>query len=155
LTGLIARNNVNFDNIYTKRHRFSRDEKRVMDYLFSMQDEGASIQKAAANLELKYQNVRHIFARLIKSGEIFRRNKKDKGTYCSTAWYLKFDPEPITERLHEELERDIFGDTPSPKVRSFLEEYAAGAKMGMTPDECLHFAKNRLLSEARKSGVTV
>lgn len=121
--------------------RHPRRDREVLDYIFSQQDAGASIQKAAANLKIPHYDVRRIFNRLTKAGEIFRDGK----VYKSTAWFMQFDPRPIAERLHKELEQDLFGPEPTPKVRAFLTEFAAGIRLNLDVDESFHLAQRELM----------
>ena len=137
-TRLIAQSNC---SSRTNKRLFSK-EKEVSDFIFSRQGKGASIQKVAANLRLTYEDTKHIFAQLIKAGEIFRKKGK---VYCSTAWAMAFDSRPFVERLREELERDLFGPEPTPRVRAFLAEFSAAAKLGLNIDESFHFAQRRIL----------
>ena len=143
-----ARNHINPRYIYN--NRLGRDGRRILDYLFSRQGKGASVQRAAANLRITYDDTKHVFARLVKSGEIFKEGK----VYKSTAWVMDFDPKPLVEKLHKELERDLFGPEPTPRIRAFLAEFSAAAKLGLSVDESFHFAQRRILkSEPQGAGV--
>lgn len=126
--------------------RLTRRDKEVLNFIFSRQDEGASIQRVAANLKLTYSNAKHVFAHLIKIGEIYRRKKnvKGDGVYCATAWTMTFNPKPLVENLHEEIERDLFGPEPTPRVRDFLAEFAAGTRLGLTIEEAWVFANQKI-----------
>lgn len=128
----------------------SKKEKAVADFIFRRQEAGASIQKVAANMKITHQNAKHIFSRLIKSGEIFRKN--NKGIYCSTAWFMQFDTTSVVEQLHDNLKRDLFGNKLSPELRSFLTAFSSGVKMGLGVDESFLFAKDRMEKPRRRLG---
>ena len=127
-------------------NRLGRGGRLVLDYLWSTQDEGASIKKVAANLRIPYYDVQHLFSQLLKCGEIFKKGD----AYCSTAWAMAFDPKPIAERLKAELERDLFGQELTPRVRAFLTEFSAAAKLGLSVDEGFHFAQRKVAEQVGK-----
>ncbi len=136
--------------------RLTRRDKEVLNFVFSRQDEGASIQRVAANLKLTHTNVKHVFAHLIKIGEIYRRkNAKGDGVYCATAWTMAFNPKPLVEKLHENLKRDLFGEEITPELRSFLSEFSSGVKLGLSVDESFLFAKEKLERLRKESNSTL
>lgn len=136
---------------YNRSLRLTARDKRALDYVFKQQDAGASIQKAAENLKIPHYDVRRIFNRLIKSGEVFRAGK----IYKSTAWAMQFDSKPIVEKLHSDLERDLFGLEPTPKIKAFLTAFHAGARMNLSVDESFALAQGKLLKPAPGGEVEV
>lgn len=125
------------------------EKKRILAYLFQQGSVGASTRKIASNLRIHPQHTAKLLHQLELAGECFTKGKN----WCSTATALAFDPRSMTERLHEELERDLFGPEPTPKVWVFLAEFASGSKLGLSVDESFHFAQRRIL-ESGPQGVS-
>lgn len=117
------------------------DDKRVSDFIFQQQGKGASIQKAAANLRITYDNAKRVFICLLKSGEIFKKG----GVYCSTAWFIEFDPKPTVDQVKEEILNAMFRNNGGPpaKIESFLEEYVAARGIKLTKAEAWELAKRK------------
>jgi len=131
-------------SLRTHKRLFSK-EKEVLNFIFSQQDGGASIKKIAADLRIHYQRTASVVHELEKIGEVFT---KGDGIYCSTAWAMAFDPKPIVERLHEELERALSDpDDPPERVFDFLEEYHSARKMGLERHEAWRYVFKRLMKE--------
>ena len=140
-TRLIAQSNC---SLMTNKRLFSK-EKEVLNFIFSRQDDGASIKKIAADLRIHYQRTASVVHALEKIGEVFKKGD----VYCSTAWALASDPKPLVEKLRGELERDLFGPEPTPRVRAFLAAFASASKLDLSMDESFLFAQRKILEEAR------
>lgn len=131
--------------------RISSKDRGTLSFIFKQQDAGASIQKAAENLNIPHYDVRRIFNRLIKAGEIWRDGK----VYKSTAWAMQFDSRPIVEKLREDLARDLFGPELTPNIKAFLIEFATGIRLNFDIDESFHLAQQKLLkSRSHPVGAT-
>lgn len=127
--------------------RITAPQRRILNFLFSQPD-GAGIKKISYETGIRPGRVLKLLEDLELAGEVFRC----KGKWRSTALAMKLDPRPVVEKLRDELERDLFGPEPTPKIRSFLEEFAAGAKLGLDIDECFHFAQRKTLGAPQAAG---
>lgn len=117
------------------------DDKRVSDFIFQQHDKGASAQKVAANLELTHHRARQVFNRLLEAGEIFQKGK----VYCSTAWFMAFKPEPMIEKIKNEIERAVFKNNGMPpQVEALLEEYTAARALKLSKLEAWELAKRKM-----------
>ena len=127
--------------------RIPSQDKEILDFIWRQQDGGASVKKVAANLRIHPQRVASKVHELEKIGEVFT---KGDGVYCSTAWAMEFDPKPIVEKLHEELERALSDpDDPPERVFDMLDVYhaARSSPLNLTRHEAWRLVHKRLMKE--------